>query len=125
MRGGFAQSCGCLHSVGEEVVQRILEALHIKYERQKTFEDCRNPKTNYKLYYDFFLPELNVAIEYQGEQHYFEKPKGFYSQEDIENLRERDKIKKEYCLNNQIKFVEIPYYDLEKLNEEYIKEVVL
>lgn len=32
-----------------------------------------------------------------------------------------DNIKKEYCKNNNILFIEIPYNDYYILNEEYIK----
>ena len=125
LRAGLTKSCGCLHSLGEEKIQQILVELNISFERQKTFEDCRNPKTGYKLYFDFFLPDYNLIIEYQGEQHYFDSPRGYFSKTKIEELCERDKIKKEYCKNKQINFIEIPYYDFNKLNKEYIKEVVL
>lgn len=40
-------------------------------------------------------------------------------------MKERDKFKKEYCIKNNIKYIEISYLDFDKINEEYIKEVVL
>ena len=124
LRAGLVKSCGCLHSLGEEKIQKILTNLNINFERQKTFDDCRNPKTDYKLYFDFFLPEYNIVIEYQGEQHYFEVPRGYFSEIKLKELHERDFLKKEYCKINQINFIEIPYLDFDKLSEEYIKEVI-
>ena len=33
----------------------------------------------------------------------------------------RDNIKKEWCKKNNIKLIEIPYWDFDKINEDYIK----
>jgi len=63
-----------------------------------------------KLRCDFYLPEKNVVIEYNGEQHY--KPNEFYGgKKGFELTQKRDKIKKEYCLNNGIDFLEIKFSD--------------
>lgn len=67
---GKTQSCGCLVSKGEEKINFILQELKIKFNTQKTFNDCINPKTNTKLRFDFYLPDYNCCIEYDGKQHY-------------------------------------------------------
>ena len=46
---------------------KILEFLNIKYEEQKTFEGL---KYIGKLRFDFYLPDYNLCIEFQGKQHY-------------------------------------------------------
>ena len=40
---------------------------NIKYKRQYKFDNCKN---KYKLRFDFYLPDYNIAIEYDGKQHY-------------------------------------------------------
>jgi hypothetical protein len=70
LRAGLVYSCGCLHLKGEEKIAKILEELNLVFIRQKNFEDLKSKLGNY-LYFDFFLPEYNICIEYQGEQHYF------------------------------------------------------
>lgn len=35
-----------------------------------------------------------------------------------------DKKKREYCLNNKIKLVEIPYWEYNKIDKNYIKEKI-
>ena len=71
-----------------------------------------------------FLPDFNVAIEYQGEQHYSPINRGYYDNDSFLELKKRDNLKKEYCLNKRIKLVEIPYTDYDKINLNYIKGVI-
>jgi hypothetical protein len=71
-------------------------------------------KTKYKLAFDFYLPEQNICIEYNGIQHY-EPIKYFGGIEEFDKRIERDKIKIEYCKKNNIRLIVIKY------NEDIIK----
>lgn len=125
LRADLVQSCGCLHSLGEQKISQLLTELNIDFVSQKIFDDCRNPATDYHLYFDFYLPQLNIVIEYQGQQHYMNTPRGRYTEKKLQQLKERDKIKRKYCKEKNIKYVEIPYTDFDKINKEYIQEVIL
>lgn len=125
LRGGFVKSCGCIHSFGEQKIAEILTNLNIKYTRQKTFDDLLSPDTNYHLYFDFFIEEYNIAIEYQGEQHYLCNGRGWNTEKNFLELSTRDQIKRKYCKKNGIKLIEIPYTDFNKININYIKELIL
>lgn len=57
----------CNESKGEKEIRRYLKDKNIKYKSQKTFDDC---KYKQKLQFDFYLPEYNLCIEYNGIQHY-------------------------------------------------------
>ena len=122
LRAGLVNSCGCMKSKGEEKIALILQKLNINFKRQYTFEDCRNPKTDYKLFFDFYLPDYNLCIEYQGEQH--TKEIDFFKGT-LQEIQFRDKLKEDYCKNNKIKLVKISFTDFSKLDETYIKEVIL
>lgn len=118
LKTGFNPSCGCQsYSRGEKIIEECLKNNNIKYEKQKRFEDCRykNP-----LPFDFYIPANNCCIEYQGEQHYFPVDfggKGLeLAEEQFQINQERDKIKRTYCQNNNIKLIEVSY--LEKNNIE-------
>ena len=70
-----------------------------------------------KLRFDFFLPEYNTLIEYQGEQHYRSVPL-FGGDEGYKRRQENDRIKRDYCKSNNIKLIEIPYtYSDNKIKE--------
>lgn len=101
----------CNKSLGEGIIGDWLENHHIEYIRECVFDKCIYKEN---LHYDFYLPNENMAIEYQGEQHYF--PVNFKGgkhnpTEEFKNNQIRDNIKREYCQNHNIKLVEIPYFE--------------
>lgn len=121
LKGG-QKSCGCIKSKGEQKIASILKENNINYVSQKSYEDLIGDK-DYMLRFDFFLPEYNCLIEYQGKQHY--EINSFFGGVEQFNLQQKyDKIKRDYCKQNQIKLIEIPYSDYEKLNITYILERV-
>lgn len=68
LQQGLTTSCGlCRRSKGEDLICSLLDSLQIKYEREKRFKDCRYKNT---LPFDFYLPDYNICIEYDGEQHF-------------------------------------------------------
>lgn len=96
----------CNESSGERQVRQWLNRYGIKYEYQKSFKNCRDILP---LPFDFYLEDYNIAIEYQGGQHY--KPvERFGGEEKFKLQQKHDNIKKEYCKNNNIRLLEIPYY---------------
>ena len=104
----LGQGCpSCKKSIMENYISNILIDEEIKFERQKTFEDCKNIN---KLPFDFYLPELNICIEYNGKQHY-EPIEYFGGDKTFEYIKNNDRIKKEYCENNNIQYLEISYLE--------------
>lgn len=110
-------ACGCFNkSMGEEKIKQLLLELKIKYEEQKTFNDLKDRQ---KLSYDFYLPEYNILIEFQGEQHY--RPINHWGgQERFSIQQHHDFLKEEYAKKNNIKLICINYKDFSKINAEYI-----
>ena len=102
--------CYQFKSKGEQAIQNYLEANNIEYIPQKTFSPLN--KTKYR--FDFFLPTFNLAIEYQGEQHY--RDNGFFK-DDLNTVQKRDAIKRQYCINNNIDLLEIKYTDFNCINK--------
>lgn len=105
----------CRESRGERGINEWLNIHNISYQRQKTFDICRDKRV---LPFDFYLPAYDICIEYQGIQHY--KPISYFGgQKSYESQVLRDNIKKEYCKKNNILLYTIPYYS--NLDEELIK----
>ncbi len=113
----------CRKSKGEMQVSEILKSLNIDFEYQYCTSECKN--TN-KLPFDFYFIINNIPhiIEYHGRQHYMPIGFGGNPQENFKLLKINDKIKKEYCINGNIKFLEIHYKekDIKKLIENFIKD---
>lgn len=98
--------CNC--TKGENRIIRFLEDNCIDYIFQKKFEDLKN--INF-LYYDFYIPNLNSLIEYDGEFHYID----IFKNGSFEGVKFRDKLKNEYAKNNNIKLIRIPYWDFDNI----------
>lgn len=102
----------CKNSKGEELVSSILTKYNINYIREYIFDDCVNIK---HLRFDFYIPTMNICIEYNGRQHY-EIVNAFGGAAEFEKVQTRDKVKVEYCNTKGIKLIVIPYYsDIENV----------
>jgi hypothetical protein len=90
--------------------------MNVNFQRQYSFEDCKNKAT---LFFDFGILDddnnLKCLIEYQGEQHY-KISNYFGGQKNFEKQQENDSIKRQYCINKNIKLIEIPYWEFKNLS---------
>ena len=85
----------CRMSKLEHILSKKLIDKHISFVYIKKFDWLKNIK---KLSLDFYLPDYNIAIECQGEQHLIKERK-FTNSSQLEN----DIIKNKLCKNNNIK----------------------
>lgn len=97
----------CNTSKGENTIRQILEEHKINFSPQHTF--ANQPEHIKLCQYDFYLPKFNLVIEYHGEQHFIFVKFFHKTREGMLKRRERDKNKKQFCINNNINFVEIHY----------------
>lgn len=111
----YGQGCPhCKRSLGEDKVALFLDTHKIKYETQCIFNNnnilCKN---NY-FRVDFYLPENNTIIEYNGQQHY--KEVLVFSERTLEQQKERDSALRQYCKESNINLIEIPYWDYDNID---------
>ena len=103
-------SCGCYKCKsykGETFIENWLVDNDIKYEIHKPFNDCRDSRV---LPFDFYLPDLNKCIEYDGKQHY-EPIAYFGGEKSFETQKYHDQIKDTYCRLRNIPLLRIRYDD--------------
>lgn len=120
----------CKHCInresrGEFKVRKFLENSNIKFIQEYYFDDCR-----YKLplRFDFYLPDYNVLIEFDGQQHYddyFYKNKVEDAEYSLNETIKRDRIKDEYCKEKNIKLIRIPYFEEKNINKILKKELCI
>ncbi len=113
----------CNESKGENKVAKYLVENNISFTPQKIFKTLK-----YKSYLrpDFYLENLNLLIEYDGEYHY-KAIRGSTSeikQKNLEICQRRDKIKTEWAKANNIPLLRIPYWDFDRI-EELIEAFIL
>lgn len=106
---GSTTSCGCVkESHGEQKIRSILISNGIEFISQKTFKDFKFKNTNGTPRFDFYLPNYNIIIEYDGEQH-FKKIFNFDTDDSFKKRQQHDKEKNEYCFKNNITLIRIPF----------------
>ncbi len=99
-------SCGCSkYSNMEQFIIDCLNKNKILNVPQARFTDCRN---KYPLPFDFYLPEYNTCIEFDGEQH-FRPIKFFGGDEEFRYRQQNDEIKNNYCAEHHINLIRLPY----------------
>lgn len=110
----------CNSPKGELIISKILNTLNINYEAQKTFDDLKDKSY---LSYDFYIPDQNILIEYQGLQHY--QPVEYFGGENQFKLQQQhDKLKSEYAKINNYNLITVPYTEdtFSKIKKYLIKQ---
>ena len=109
----FCPKCGTYESKGVRFISHILEQNNIPYEREVRLNNSLQR-------FDFYFnnDKHPKAIEYNGKQHY-EETQHFHTT--LKQQQERDMKKRQYCIDNNIELLEIPYY---WSNEEIKKQVL-
>ena len=93
----------CSNSIGEILTENYLTDRKISYEQHVKIDYdkwCMIP--------DFILAD-NIWLEYNGLQHYFRNEYFHKNISDFIDQLNRDIRKREYCKNNNIRLIEIPY----------------
>lgn len=106
---------------GELKLIEIFDIYGIERVQHKTFSECKNVA---RLSFDFYLPNYNILVEFQGKQHY-EPIEYFGGEKSFKKQQINDQIKKEFAIKNNIKLIEIPYWDFDKIDEILVRELDL
>lgn len=67
--------------------------------------------------------DLICLLEFQGEQHY-KLIKKFGGKRGLSQQKYNDNLKRQYCIKNNIKLISIPYFDEDKLNIQYLMQMI-
>lgn len=118
LKDGHTQSCGCVVSLGQEKINTYLTSHKIHFKPEYTTKITEFVGV---ARYDFAIlnktNEVQYLIEFHGRQHY----EVAYSWNDsVEQLLERqrkDDLKRKWAKENNIPLYEIPYWELDNINE--------
>lgn len=104
------QRCGkCKESLGEKFIRLFLDEHNIQYIRQKKFKDCRSKNV---LPFDYYIPKYSTLIEFQGYQHFLIGGQFKITERDLEEIKVRDNIKRQYALVNGYNYLIIEYHEI-------------
>lgn len=120
LRNGITNSCGCLKSKGEMIINNWLQEHGFDFRSQYSFDDCIL-STGRKPFFDFVLFKNDnpyLVIEYNGRQHY-EATGGWNTEENFQDTQRRDREKLQWCEDNHYPVLIIKYDEnIERILQE-------
>lgn len=104
-------SCGCLKmSIGELKIKQILQENNISFEQEKSFQGCIYKS---RMRFDFYI-NGQYLVEYDGNTH-FRTTGGWNTQNNFNETQSKDQIKTNWCKQNNVPLIRIPYTHLKEL----------
>lgn len=123
LRNGNTNSCGCIKSKGEMIINNWLQEHNIDFRSQYSFDDCVM-STGRRPFFDFVLfknEKPYMIIEYNGIQHY-EATGGWNTEKNVQDTQRRDREKLQWCRDNHYPVLIIKYdEDIFKCLEGLVK----
>ena len=114
LRDGSITSCGCEgRSKGELKIAQLLSNNNISFTQEQSFDTCKFKDTNKLARFDFFV-NGQYLIEFDGRQH-FESCAGWCTEEEVARTQARDAFKNNWCKENNIPLIRIPYTHLNEI----------
>lgn len=106
----------CRSSKGESAIIHFLDKYKINYKHNEPYGNCSYETL---LKFDFLILDysgnsLKLICEFDGVQH-FEPVDIFGGEEGFEKTKIRDKIKNDFCKDNEILLVRIPYWEIDNI----------
>lgn len=101
----------CSSSKGEEKITYFLLNKEIAFVREKKFHKLGS------LRFDFYLPDYNLCIEYDGIHHFVSVDRFKSGKTDLAQIKARDEKKNQFCFENNIKLIRIPYTDYNNIEK--------
>lgn len=93
-------------SSGELKIAEVLKNNGVVFIREYFKAHLYNLKTQHLLFFDFFLPDYNAVIEFDGPHHH----KPVYGEEALISQKYKDKRKNRYCEKRNMPILRIPYW---------------
>jgi hypothetical protein len=124
LKNGHTQSCGCVSSLGQEKINTYLSVRNIHFKPEYSvsimgFDGFAR--------YDFAILNCNneaiMFIEYHGRQHYEVAYSWNDSEEDLQDRKRKDKLKRQWAKDHNIPLYEIPYWEFENI-ENILKNII-
>jgi very-short-patch-repair endonuclease len=103
----------CQESKGERKIRKWLEKNNINFKSEFTFKECKNIRV---LPFDFYVDSESLLIEFDGIQHY-EIVEIFGGEKGLKETKRNDKIKNNFCKENGISLLRIPYWEYGNINK--------
>jgi hypothetical protein len=122
----------CTETKGESAIRQFLED-NIRYITQYRIYDpdgdnyghsCEGCPEISSLRWDFYLPDYDLFIEFDGEQHFY-AVEFFGGEKGLVDTQRRDAIKNQFIADNNLNLMRIPYWKLPEIPDLLKKRLLL
>lgn len=103
----------------ERIISDFLKNENFVFKREYYMSGMYNRYTKKLLFFDFFIPELNLAIEYDGEHHF----KPIYGNDKLVMMKRNDTTKDAFCKKNKIHLLRIPYWMCGRIKHLIVEKI--
>ena len=115
----------CNTTRGERKIALYLDNNNIEYKHFKQFDDLYGLSGYRKLVYDFYLPNNNTLIEFDGAFHFYPitisnnktQEKIDKAEKEFIKRKQHDRLKDDYALKNNIKLIRIDFLNYKNIYE--------
>lgn len=123
LKNGYVDRCKICHvgSRGEEKIKYLLNDAGLNFTTEKTFDTCRFLDTSACAKFDFFI-ENKYIVEFDGMQHFI--PSSWDETnptQKLDYIQAHDAYKNQWCKENNIPLIRIPYTILDSLSIEDLR----
>lgn len=125
------RGCPLCHNTYEEAIYDILSKNNIYFLFHHNIKDIIL-QSDKRMFVDFYIPNINTIIEYNGRQHYEPVCFGGMPFDEANKIwltyqLPRDAFVKEFCHNNDISLIVIDgrHYQYDKLEKYFIDQVIV
>lgn len=113
----------CNESHGEREIAKWLDSHNIKYIREYKIVPLQVLFGRNRFFVDFYMPCLNMFIEFHGGQHYSFVPFIHKTEDKFAEQQDRDRRLREYCKKHGITLIEIPYTKIKDIDKILDKKI--
>lgn len=123
-RFSYRKNASKLHKIVGEALRNSSKFKGYKIYQEYPVSDICSSYKNHSHKFDWVILDLKIVIEVHGEQHYKEVDFGGEGQEKaadrLSSVRHRDRVKMDAAIEAGFTYIEIPYSDIKKVDEDYI-----
>ncbi len=101
-------------SRGEKKIAVFLTKYNIRFDQEYSYPNLRSDK-NRRLRFDFYLHDYNLLLEFQGHHHFQPVNKGYRAKNTHKKTVKHDRIKWNYCNENEIYLLRISHKEYDKI----------
>lgn len=118
LKNGHTQSCGCITSVGQEKINKYLTKHQISFKAEYSVSiDGMKGLARFDFAILNNFNKVIMLIEYHGKQHYEIAYSWCDNEEKLLDRQHKDELKRTWAKDNNIPLYEIPYWELENIEQ--------